>query len=96
MVIDDAVVVAGSLNCAAPGNEYNAENILVLGSPFADLPRKVCGPVDPAACAQGAPVLPRRDRADHRGRDAGGFALIDPPGEIRNRHGRAATAAGTG
>jgi hypothetical protein len=54
MVIYDPVVVAGSLNCAAPANEYNDENIFVLGIPFADLPRKVCGPVDPAVCAQGA------------------------------------------
>jgi len=51
MVIDDAIVVAGSLNYTAPANEYNDENIFVLGSPFADLPRKQGGPVDPAACA---------------------------------------------
>ncbi|HEV2061173.1 MAG TPA: phospholipase D-like domain-containing protein [Solirubrobacteraceae bacterium] len=51
MVIDDAVVVAGSMNYTAPANEYNDENIFVLGSPFADLPRKEGGPVDQAACA---------------------------------------------
>jgi phosphatidylserine/phosphatidylglycerophosphate/cardiolipin synthase-like enzyme len=96
MVIDDAVVVAGSLNYAAPANEYDDENILVLGSQFADLTRQVCRSVDPAACAQAAPVLPGRDRADHCGRDAGGFALIEPTGEICSRHGGRATAARDG
>ena len=52
MVIYDAVVVAGSLNYTAPANEYNDENIFVLGSPFADLPRKEGGRVDAAACAE--------------------------------------------
>lgn len=33
MVIDDAIVVAGSLNYTAPASEYNDENIFVLGSP---------------------------------------------------------------
>jgi phosphatidylserine/phosphatidylglycerophosphate/cardiolipin synthase-like enzyme len=32
MVIDEQVVVAGSFNYTAPANEYNAENIFVLGS----------------------------------------------------------------
>jgi hypothetical protein len=68
----------------------------VLGSQFANLMRQVCRPVDPAACAQAAPVLPGRDRADHCGRDAGGFALIEPTGEICSRHGGRATAARDG
>ena len=52
MVIDDAIVVAGSLNYTAPANEYNDENIFVLGSPYADLPRKEGGPVDLDACGE--------------------------------------------
>jgi phosphatidylserine/phosphatidylglycerophosphate/cardiolipin synthase-like enzyme len=52
MVIDETVVVAGSLNYTAPANEYNDENIFVLGSPFPDLPRKDGGPVDQNACAE--------------------------------------------
>jgi phosphatidylserine/phosphatidylglycerophosphate/cardiolipin synthase-like enzyme len=52
MVIDDAIVVAGSLNYTAPANEYNDENIFVLGSPYPDLPRREGGPVDRDACAE--------------------------------------------
>ncbi len=51
MVIDDAIVVAGSMNYTAPANEFNDENIFVLGSPF-DLPSNKGGPVDHAACAE--------------------------------------------
>ena len=50
MVIDDAIVVAGSFNYTAPANEYNDENIFVLGSPF-ELPDDEGGPVDSQACA---------------------------------------------
>ena len=52
MVIDDAIVVAGSFNYTAPANEYNDENIFVIGSPKPDLPASEGGPVDPAACAE--------------------------------------------
>lgn len=52
MVIDEAIVVAGSLNYTAPANEYNDENVFVLGSPYTDLPRKDGGPVDPGACGE--------------------------------------------
>jgi phosphatidylserine/phosphatidylglycerophosphate/cardiolipin synthase-like enzyme len=51
MVIDEAIVVAGSLNYTAPANEYNDENIFVLGSPYPDLPKREGGPVDPDACS---------------------------------------------
>lgn len=34
MVIDDAIVIAGSMNYTAPANEYNDENIFVIGSPY--------------------------------------------------------------
>jgi len=34
MVIDDRIVVAGSFNYTAPANEYNDENLFVLGSPL--------------------------------------------------------------
>jgi len=34
MVIDDHTVVAGSMNYTQPANEFNDENIFVIGSPF--------------------------------------------------------------
>jgi phosphatidylserine/phosphatidylglycerophosphate/cardiolipin synthase-like enzyme len=49
MVIDDDIVVAGSMNYTAPANERNDENIYVLGSPY-DLPEKKGGPVDHSEC----------------------------------------------
>ncbi|GAA2684332.1 MULTISPECIES: phospholipase D-like domain-containing protein [Nonomuraea] len=52
MTIDDAVVIAGSFNYTAPANNYNDENIFVIGSPYPDLPKREGGPVDPAACAE--------------------------------------------
>jgi phosphatidylserine/phosphatidylglycerophosphate/cardiolipin synthase-like enzyme len=51
MVIDDAIVVAGSFNYTGPANEYNDENIFVLGSPYPDLPKSEGGPTDVAECA---------------------------------------------
>lgn len=50
MVIDKEIVVAGSFNYTAPANEYNDENIFVIGSPYADLPEKDGGPVDLKEC----------------------------------------------
>jgi len=52
MVIDEAIVVAGSFNYTAPANQYNDENIFVIGSPYPDLPEREGGPVDPKACAE--------------------------------------------
>jgi phosphatidylserine/phosphatidylglycerophosphate/cardiolipin synthase-like enzyme len=52
MVIDEAIVVAGSFNYTAPANQYNDENIFVIGSPYPDLPSREGGPVDPKACAE--------------------------------------------
>lgn len=34
MVIDDAIVIAGSMNYTAPGSAYNDENVFILGSPY--------------------------------------------------------------
>ncbi|MGH3104012.1 MAG: phospholipase D-like domain-containing protein [Gaiellaceae bacterium] len=51
MVVDEAIVVAGSFNYTAPANEVNDENIFVLGSPY-DLPPKKGGPVDHDRCAE--------------------------------------------
>lgn len=51
MVIDDSIVIAGSFNYTAPANEFNDENIFVLGSPYADLPKSEGGPVDVEECA---------------------------------------------
>ncbi len=51
MVIDDDIVVGGSFNYTAPANDYNDENIFVIGSPY-DLPTKKGGPVDHGECAK--------------------------------------------
>jgi phosphatidylserine/phosphatidylglycerophosphate/cardiolipin synthase-like enzyme len=37
MVIDERIVIAGSFNYTAPANEYNDENIFVLGSVHTDV-----------------------------------------------------------
>jgi len=37
MVIDDRIVVAGSFNYTAPANDYNDENLFVLGSPHVEV-----------------------------------------------------------
>lgn len=50
MVIDQDIVVGGSFNYTAPANDYNDENVFVIGSPF-DLPPREGGPVDHAECA---------------------------------------------
>lgn len=52
MAIDRHTVIAGSFNYTAPANEYNDENLFVIGSPYRDLPKKEGGPVDQAACRQ--------------------------------------------
>jgi phosphatidylserine/phosphatidylglycerophosphate/cardiolipin synthase-like enzyme len=52
MVIDEAIVVAGSFNYTAPANHFNDENIFVIGSPYPDLPTREGGPVDAKACAE--------------------------------------------
>jgi phosphatidylserine/phosphatidylglycerophosphate/cardiolipin synthase-like enzyme len=46
MVIDDAMVVAGSFNYTGPANEFNDENIFVIGSPYENLPKAEGGPND--------------------------------------------------
>ena len=51
MVIDDAIVVGGSFNYTMPANDYNDENIFVIGSPY-DLPVGKGGPVDHGECAR--------------------------------------------
>jgi len=51
MVIDDLITVAGSMNYTAPANDYNDENIFVLGSPH-DLPENKGGPVDRGRCRE--------------------------------------------
>lgn len=49
MVIDDDIVVAGSMNYTRPANEQNDENIFIIGSPY-NLKSDEGGPVDHAAC----------------------------------------------
>ncbi|RKR92479.1 phosphatidylserine/phosphatidylglycerophosphate/cardiolipin synthase-like enzyme [Micromonospora pisi] len=52
MTIDDSTVIAGSFNYTAPANQYNDENIFVLGSPYAELPTSEGGPVNVDRCAE--------------------------------------------
>jgi len=49
MVIDDYIVVAGSMNYTKPANEYNDENIFIIGSPY-KLGEDEGGPVDHEIC----------------------------------------------
>ena len=49
MVIDEDIVIAGSMNYTKPANEYNDENVFVLGSPYS-LPPNKGGPVDDDEC----------------------------------------------
>ncbi len=49
MVIDDDIVIAGSMNYTGPANEYNDENIFVIGNPY-DLSKGEGGPVDHVEC----------------------------------------------
>ena len=48
-VVDDKIVVAGSMNYTKPANESNDENIFIIGSPY-DLGSDEGGPVDQSAC----------------------------------------------
>ncbi len=50
MTIDRHTVVAGSFNYTAPANEFNDENLFVIGSPYEGLPPREGGPVDKKAC----------------------------------------------
>ena len=52
MVIDQTVVVAGSMNFTKPANIYNDENVVILGSPYPDLPEAKGGPSDVGACKE--------------------------------------------
>ncbi len=49
IVIDDAIVITGSMNYTPPANEYNDENIVVLGSPF-KLPKSKGGLINKNEC----------------------------------------------
>jgi phosphatidylserine/phosphatidylglycerophosphate/cardiolipin synthase-like enzyme len=49
MVVDECIVVAGSFNYTLPANDYNDENIFVLGSPFDEVEDIT---VDHTACEQ--------------------------------------------
>jgi phosphatidylserine/phosphatidylglycerophosphate/cardiolipin synthase-like enzyme len=37
MVIDDRIVIAGSFNYTQPANDYNDENLFVVGSPHSEV-----------------------------------------------------------
>ncbi len=51
MVIDDNIVVAGSMNYTRPANEFNDENVFIIGSPY-DLDDDEGGPVDHTVCKE--------------------------------------------
>lgn len=59
MAIDRRTVIAGSFNYTAPANEYNDENLFVIGSPYDKLPSREGGPVDAIACRQIADYMRR-------------------------------------
>lgn len=52
LVVDEAIMVADSFNYTAPANEYNDENLFVLGSPHPDLPEREGGPVNQRRCGE--------------------------------------------
>jgi phosphatidylserine/phosphatidylglycerophosphate/cardiolipin synthase-like enzyme len=52
MAVDHHTVIAGSFNYTAPANEYNDENLFVVGSPYEGLPKAQGGPVDMKACEE--------------------------------------------
>jgi phosphatidylserine/phosphatidylglycerophosphate/cardiolipin synthase-like enzyme len=72
MVIDEAISVAGSFNYTAPANQYNDENIFVIGSPYPDLPTREGGPVDATACAE----IARYFRAEIMRIEVAGFRFM--------------------
>ncbi len=51
MLIDEHIIVGGSMNYTGPANDYNDENIFVIGSPY-DLDEKEGGPVNHAYIAE--------------------------------------------
>jgi phosphatidylserine/phosphatidylglycerophosphate/cardiolipin synthase-like enzyme len=57
MVIDESIVVAGSFNYTQPANDYNDENLFVIGSVF---PKVGNISVDQAECA----ALPKHMKAE--------------------------------
>jgi phosphatidylserine/phosphatidylglycerophosphate/cardiolipin synthase-like enzyme len=59
MVVDRHTVVAGSFNYTAPANEYNDENLFVLGSPYEGLSSREGGPVNKDACRKLAEYMGR-------------------------------------
>jgi phosphatidylserine/phosphatidylglycerophosphate/cardiolipin synthase-like enzyme len=75
MVIDETAVIAGSFNYTAPANDYNDENIFVMGSPYLDLPKSKGGPVDPVAGAE----LARFFRAEIQRIEAAGDRFMGGP-----------------
>ncbi|MFI5706329.1 phospholipase D-like domain-containing protein [Kribbella sp. NPDC051620] len=70
MVIDEQVVVAGSFNYTAPANDYNDENIFVIGSVHDEVEGLV---VDANPCRQ----LARHLKAEIE-RIIAGSVLYDP------------------
>jgi PLD-like domain len=63
MVIDEQVVVAGSFNYTEPANDYNDENLFVLGSVFPKVEKIV---VDKASLPRPRTAYEGGDRAHHR------------------------------
>ena len=87
MVIDEQIVVAGSFNYTQPANDYNDENLFVLGSVFPkveDISRH--GRVPGAREAHEG-----RDRTDHRRLEV--LRAIVPPTRRRSPERRAANQA---
>ena len=53
-VVDDRTVVAGSFNYTRPANDFNDENIFVIGSPYDEIkePGRTPIQVDAARCRE--------------------------------------------
>ena len=62
MVIDERIVVAGSFNYTEPANEYNDENIFVMGSTHAEVEGVE---VEANPCRELARLSEAGDRTDH-------------------------------
>lgn len=90
VVIDETTTVAGSFNYTAPANDYNDENIFVLGSPYLDLPERKGGPVDSDACAE----LARFFRAEIERIEQAGEPVVIPRTRSRRVPGPDEAAAG--
>jgi hypothetical protein len=81
-VVDDRTVVAGSFNYTRPANDFNDENIFVIGSPYGEINRDggrsrlrrrvpASSPCTSAASSSGSSRFPRSSRPRARADEPG-------------------------